>query len=421
MLKRKVPSGFEDAPGFGVGRRLVGEEHDAELADDGIELAGVERQGQRVGLAPGGARRAFPAVFDHRVVEVRRRHGAGLEGGEELPGHDPGPGGQFQDPPGAVSGHPAGEVGGERLEHRRPQPSLVGLGHRAHPLRFGPVGHAGTLTTVTQPVKSSPACSAWHCSPADTAAGIRGHIFRPMPLAGMLWARRHGHGPESSVPVAGGQPASARWVCRLPVGSADPADGTGRHEPGDQGKRRQRGRGGGSGPRPSRRLGGGRRLDRPTAGGVGRAGTGGTSQAAAAGAAYDPGHRWAVFRRRWRAGSGRPRCGPGGRCCSGAARPGSRRPVRRRRRLRPGRPAVAGAAGGPDRAPDRPRGRLDGPGDDRVGRLRPLLPDRQRDSTTRPPRPTTRPPTGGGASPTSPAWSGDDGTRRHHGRRRAGR
>ncbi len=116
-------------------------------------------------------------------------------------------------------------------------------------------------------------------------------------------------------------------------------------------------------------------------------------------------------RRRSPPGSGPARCGPDGRCCSGAGRAGRDATFADGAAYDPDDPAVAGAAGGTDRGPDEPPGRLDRQGDDRVGRVPAVLPDRQRD-----PRPCggrLRPGhrTSGGGSPTCPPpWSGDDGT-----------
>ena len=71
-LKRKTPPGAQHAPRLGERLRLVGKEHDAELADDGVERVVRERQPHRVGLAPldrprGADRRG---MVEHRLVQV---------------------------------------------------------------------------------------------------------------------------------------------------------------------------------------------------------------------------------------------------------------------------------------------------------------------------------------------------------------
>jgi hypothetical protein len=56
-----------------VARGAVGEEHRAELADDGIEAAIAERQIEGVGLLPGDAPVGWlpgRRIVEHRLIEV---------------------------------------------------------------------------------------------------------------------------------------------------------------------------------------------------------------------------------------------------------------------------------------------------------------------------------------------------------------
>jgi hypothetical protein len=103
----------KDAARFGVGVALVGEEHDAELADDGVELAVGEGQLHRVGLLPLHRPRGadLPRGRDHAGVEVGgddlgRRRQLRREGARD----DTGAGGDLENPRRRSSGDAAGHV-----------------------------------------------------------------------------------------------------------------------------------------------------------------------------------------------------------------------------------------------------------------------------------------------------------------------
>jgi hypothetical protein len=89
----------QDAKRLGERLRLVGEEHDAELADDNIERRVIERQCHRVGLAPldRSSRADRDRHVEHGLVEIggdeRRRFRQDRPHG---PGDDAGAGGDLE-------------------------------------------------------------------------------------------------------------------------------------------------------------------------------------------------------------------------------------------------------------------------------------------------------------------------------------
>jgi hypothetical protein len=150
-------AGAQHAPRLRTSACLVGEEHDAELADDDVERCLVERQLQRVGRLPlHGMRRAgCGRAVEHRLVQI---------GGDDLARRRQPPCQRARDDAGAGRGFEhvhrlarsdtARQIFGIRLEDQRHEQGVVDLGDRAgengvaggHGLSFAPCELAGKTT-----------------------------------------------------------------------------------------------------------------------------------------------------------------------------------------------------------------------------------------------------------------------------------
>jgi hypothetical protein len=130
--------GAEDAAGLAHGRFFVGKEHDAVLADDGVEGGVVEGEGAGVGLGerePGVVGEEAFGGGEHGLADVGGREMGGLgEGAEELACDDAGAAGELEDAGGLgeVGGAEAvREVAGVGLEEEGAEGVVVGFGDGA--------------------------------------------------------------------------------------------------------------------------------------------------------------------------------------------------------------------------------------------------------------------------------------------------
>jgi hypothetical protein len=114
--------------------RLVGEEHDPELADDGIEHSVREGQLHGVRLTPfhrsRGPERRCP--IEHRLIQIGRDdRGVFRECGRQGTRHDTGAGRDFQHAAHGSPTQPGHQVRGVWLEQQRNEIRLVELRDRA--------------------------------------------------------------------------------------------------------------------------------------------------------------------------------------------------------------------------------------------------------------------------------------------------
>jgi len=126
-------AGPQHAPQLAHRARLVGHEHQAELAHDRVDIGVGQRQRLRVGGAPRDARVVDHAarVVDHRRVEIGRDQLAvRRQPRDEVPGNAPGARRNLEHASRTV-GHAPREVARVRLEEHRPVEAVVELGHGA--------------------------------------------------------------------------------------------------------------------------------------------------------------------------------------------------------------------------------------------------------------------------------------------------
>ena len=143
---REPPTGRQDPPHLAQSRGGVGEEHERELADDGIERAVGERQVQRIAAAPIDRRLQPPRHGEHVVVEIEAGHRpGGTDAGERAAREDAGAACDVQDPVARPDlrdlghdGRPLGEQGGNEV-------SLVGDGGIVRQLPSILLGHVFAL------------------------------------------------------------------------------------------------------------------------------------------------------------------------------------------------------------------------------------------------------------------------------------
>jgi hypothetical protein len=128
---------------MGFRKRLghVEKEHDAELANDGVEHRIRKRQSLGVRVTPRDSRRGQQPrrLIDHRLIEIGRvdRHSLGQVSGQGA-GDDPRAGGRFQKPTRTKIGEAPGDIPGVGCEDQWPQKMIVYSGNRPreHPVCF---------------------------------------------------------------------------------------------------------------------------------------------------------------------------------------------------------------------------------------------------------------------------------------------